>query len=174
MSISLYHATVPTFLQITGAVSGLLDRAEAFCAEKGLDPSELIEARLAPDMRPFAFQVRWVAMHGFGAIESVRNGGFVPDMTPPPSDFAGLRARLADAIRGLETVGYSELDAYIGKPVTITLRDGALTFDAEDYLLSFAQPNFFFHATTVYDILRWKGLEIGKRNFLGKLRFAED
>ena len=173
MSISLYHAVVPTFLQILNSVSGLLDKAEAHCAEKGLDPSELIEARLAEDMRPFAFQVRVVAFQSFGAIEGVRKGEFSPDLRPLARDFAGLQAEVAGAARGLEAVGYSELDAYIGKPVTLIAGDIRLDFVAEEFLLSFVQPNFYFHATTIYDILRWKGLPLGKRDFLGQVRVAK-
>lgn len=173
MSISLYHATVPTFLQILHAAAGLLDKAEAHIAGQGLDPSEWLEAKLAPDMLNFGYQVRFLSVHSFGAIESVRSGAFVRNTMPLPGNFAGLRAELAQAAKGLDAVGYGELDAYVGKPVALTMREGPRTFAAEEYLLSFAQPNFFFHATTVYDILRWKGLEIGKRDFLGAIRFAE-
>jgi hypothetical protein len=173
MSLSLYHATIPTFIQILGAVSGLLDKAEAFCVEHSLPPADLIAARLADDMRPFAFQVKCAAQHSFGAIEGVRSGTFALDISPPPSDFAGLRGCVADAIEGLEGVGYSELDAYIGKPVRFQGGLTRLDFVAEEMLLSFAQPNFHFHATTAYDILRWKGLPLGKRDFLGRMRLAE-
>jgi uncharacterized protein len=172
MHISLYHATVPTFLQILGAVAGLVDKAEAHCAEKGLDPAELIGARLAEDMHPFAYQVKSTAVHSFDAIEGVRSGKFGPDRADPPTDFAGLRARVAAAIKGLETVGYTELDAYIGKPVIFSAGDFRIEFVAEDFLLTFSQPNFHFHATTAYDILRWKGLPIGKRDYLGQMRTA--
>lgn len=170
MSISLYHATVPSFLQIIGSVQGLLDKAEAFCTEKGMDPSDLIQARLAPDMHPFAYQVKSVAVHSAGAIGGVRKGAFSPDFTDPPSDFAGLRARLTAASEELQTVGYGELDAYIGETVTFTVRDLRLEFVAEEFLLSFSQPNFYFHATTAYDILRANGVEIGKRDYMGRPR----
>ena len=170
MSISLYHATVPTCLQTLNALSALLGKAEAYCAEKGIAPAELIQARLAEDMLPFAYQVKSAAVHGFGAIEAVRSGGFGPDRSDPPTDFAGLRARIAEAVKGLEGVGYSELDAYIGKPVIFQVGEMRIDFVAEDFLLSFAQPNLHFHATTAYDILRWKGLPIGKRDYLGHLR----
>jgi len=173
MHISLYHATVPTFLQILGAMSGLLDKAEAFCTEKGLDPSDLIGARLAEDMFPFAYQIKSTAVHSFGAIEGVRSGSFGPDRSDPPSDFAGLRARVEAAVKGLETVGYSELDAYIGKPVVFAVGDFRMEFTGEDFLLSFSQPNFHFHATTAYDIMRWKGIPIGKRDYLGQLRLVD-
>lgn len=172
MHISLYHATVPTFLQILGAMSGLIDKAEAYCSEKGLDPAELIGARLAEDMHPFAWQIKSVAAHSFGAIEAVRNGQAGPDRSDLATDFPGLRARVAGAVKGLETVGYTELDAYIGKPVIFSAGDLKIEFVAEDFLFTFSQPNFHFHATTAYDILRHKGMPIGKRDYLGQLRTA--
>ena len=85
MTFSLYAATVPTYLQILHGVSSLLDKAEAFCAEKAIAPSDIIQARLADDMLPFAYQVKSTAVHSLGAIEAVRRGVFSPDMTPPPA-----------------------------------------------------------------------------------------
>src|ERR1700682_2461638 len=106
MAFSLYAATIPSYQQILGAVSGLLDAAEAFCAEKGIAPEDIIKARLAEDMLPFAYQVKSTAVHSLGAIEGVRRGVFAPDMTPPPESFAALKARIAEprgALAGFET-----------------------------------------------------------------------
>ena len=173
MHISLYHATVPTFLQVLGAMSGLINKAVAHCSEKGLDPAELIDGRLAEDMHPFAWQIKSVAAHSFGAIEAVRSGQAGPDRSNLATDFAGLRAVVASAVNGLETVGYAELDAYIGKPVIFAAGDLKIPFVAEDFLFTFSQPNFHFHATIAYGILRHKGVAIGKRDYLGKLRIAD-
>ncbi len=170
MHISLYHATVPTFLQVLGAMSGLIDKAEAYCNEKGLEPSALIDARLAEDMHPFAWQIKSVVAHSIGAIEAVRSGQAGPDRSDLATDFAGLRARVTNAVKGLETVGYSELDAYIGKPVIFSAGDLKIEFVAEDFLFTFSQPNFHFHATIAYGILRHMGVPIGKRDYLGQLR----
>ena len=104
MAFSLYAATIPSYQQILGAVSGLLDAAEAFCAEKGIAPADIIKARLAEDMLPFAYQVKSTAVHSLGAIEGVRRGVFSPDMTPPPESFAALKARIADTRPALEDV----------------------------------------------------------------------
>lgn len=172
MHISLYHATVPTFLQVLGAMSGLIQKAESWCAEKGIDPSELIGGRLAEDMHPFAWQIKSVAAHSLGAIEAVRSGQAGPDRSNLATDFAGLQAVVSRAVKGLETVGYAELDAYIGKPVVFTAGDLKIPFVAEDFLFTFSQPNFHFHATTAYGILRHKGVPIGKRDYLGTLRIA--
>jgi hypothetical protein len=170
MAFSLYAATVPSCRQILEAVSGLLHKAETFCGEKGIAPSDIIQARLAADMLPFAYQISSTAVHSLGAIEAVRRGVFAPDMTPPPEDFAGLKARISAALAGLGAIEPAEMDAFVGRDMSFAFRDRRMDFTAENFLLSFSQPNFYFHATTAYDILRWKGLPIGKRDFTGKPR----
>jgi uncharacterized protein len=170
MSFSLYAATIPSYRQILGATSGLLRTAEAFCAEKAIPPGEIIRARLAEDMHPFAYQVKSTAVHSLGAIEGVRKGVFSPDMNPPPDTFAALQDRIANALAALEAINPAEVDGFMGLPMCFAFGERKIEFAAEDFLLSFSQPNFYFHATTAYDILRWKGLPIGKRDFMGKLR----
>jgi hypothetical protein len=170
MAFSLYAATVPTYRQILGSVSGLLAKAEAFCAEKGMSPQDIIQARLAEDMLPFAYQVKSAAVHSLGAIEGVRRGVFSPDTTPPPETFVALKARMIETLADLEAIAPSELDAFVGRDMRFEVGDRQVEFTAEDFLLSFSQPNFYFHATTVYDILRWKGVPLGKRDFMGRLR----
>jgi hypothetical protein len=151
-------------------VSGLLGTAETFCNERGIAPSEIIQARLAEDMLPFAYQVKATAVHSIGAIEAVRKGVFSPDMSPFPESFAALKARIAEALAALEAIEPSEIDAFVGRDMRFEFGERRINFTAEDFLLSFSQPNFYFHATTSYAILRWKGLPIGKRNFTGQLR----
>jgi hypothetical protein len=170
MVFSLYAATVPTYRQVLGSVSGLLDKAEAFCAEKGISPQDIIQARLAEDMLPFAYQVKSAAVHSLGAIEGVRRGVFSPDTTAPPETFVALKARMAETLAALEAIAPSELDGFVGRDMRFEFGDRHVEFTAEDFLLSFSQPNFYFHATTVYDILRWKGVPLGKRDYLGRLR----
>ncbi len=170
MAFSLYAATVPSYRQILDAVSGLLHKAESFCEEKGIAPRDIIQARLAEDMQPFAYQVKSTAVHSVGAIEGVRRGVFSPDVAPPPETFAALNARIAESIAALEAIEAAEVDAFVGRDMRFVFGDRHLDFTAENFLLSFSQPNFYFHASTTYDILRWKGVPIGKRDFLGKTR----
>jgi hypothetical protein len=170
MAFSLYAATVPSYQQILTAVSGLLGKAEAFCTEKGIAPQDLIQARLAEDMLPFAYQVKSTAVHSLGAIEGVRRGVFAPDTTPPPENFTALKARIAATLAALEAIEAAEVDAFVGREMRFAFGDRHRDFTAENFLLSFSQPNFYFHATTCYDILRWKGVPLGKRDFMGKLR----
>jgi hypothetical protein len=169
-TFSLYAAIVPSYRQILGAVSGLLGAAEAFCAEKGIAPHHIIQARLAEDMQPFAYQVKSTAVHSLGAIEGVRRGVFYPDTTPPPETFAALNTRIAETLGALEAIEAAEVNAFIGRDMRFAFGERHVDYTAEDFLLSFSQPNFYFHAATTYDILRWKGVPIGKRDFMGRTR----
>src|ERR1700693_577036 len=170
MAFSLYAATVPSYRQILGAVSGLLGTAEAFSTEKGIAPDDIIQARLADDMQPFAYQVKSTAVHSLGAIEGVRRGVFSPDTTLPPETFAALTARIVEPLAALEAVEAAEVDSFVGRDMRFAFGERHVDFTAENFLLSFSQPHFYFHAATTYDILRWKGVRIGKRDFTGRLR----
>jgi uncharacterized protein len=170
MAFSLYDATIPAYRQTLGAVAGLLTTAEAYCTEKRTPPEDIIDARLAGDMLPFAYQVKSTAVHSLGSIEGVRRGVFSPDTTPPPQTFAALRARIADTLQALESIQPAEVETFTGRDMRFEFREHRLEFTAENFLLSFSLPNFYFHATTAYDILRWKGAHIGKRDFIGRLR----
>lgn len=170
MPLSLYDVVVPTFQQILGAVAGLLDKAEAHCAANNLAESDLLEARLAPDMFTFSYQVKSTAVHSIGAIEALAKGVFSPDLTPPPASLAALKERIAGARTALDALTPGDLEAYEGRDMAFAFRDFRMSFTAENFLLSFSLPNFYFHAATVYDILRQQGLAIGKRDFMGQMR----
>lgn len=170
MTLSLYAATVPTFLQILPAISTLCDKGAAWCAEHGVPESELLQARLAEDMWPLAMQLRAVALHSAIAVEGVQQGETSPDFSEPPTDFATLKALIDRGIASLQAVSPETIDALVGKDTCFRLGERRMDFLVEDYLLTFALPNFFFHATTAYAILRSRGLAIGKRDFLGGLR----
>ena len=170
MPISLYDAVVPSNLQILAAVDALLDKAEAFCAAQGRPPSDLIGARLAPDMLPFGYQVKSCAGHSIGAIEGVKAGSFSPDASPWPTDFAGLHQVLQAAAASLKGLDRDAFETLAEAPTQFVLGETKLPFTGANFLLSFSQPNFYFHATTAYAILRAQGVKLGKRNFLGMLR----
>lgn len=166
MPISLHAAIIPTWLQILGAGKGWLDKAAA----SGVAEADLLEARLIDDMLPFKYQVKSMATHSQGAIEGVRKGSFSPDMSEPPASLAGLHARLDDAIACLQGVAEAEMEGFIGNDMFFVFGERRLPFTAEDFLLTFSQPNFFFHSSTAYGILRAKGVEVGKRDFMGQMR----
>jgi uncharacterized protein len=168
MAFSLYDATVPAWLQMLGSVSG---KAEAHCAQHGLAPAELIEARLADDMLPLGYQVKSTVVHSAGAIRSLGQGVFSPDRQPWPDSFAGLRELVAAAREELAALDPATVEAFVGRDMRFEIGSRyRLDFTAEHFLMSFSLPNFYFHATTAYDILRARGLAIGKVDFLGQMR----
>jgi len=170
MTFSLYDATIPVFLQVLGSVSGLLDKAEAWTAEKQVSELEIIDFRLVPDMLPFSYQVKSVVIHSVGAIQSVPSGQFSPDRSEPPQSFQGLKERVAQAIDSLEALTPEEVNAFVGSDMAFLLGEFRMEFTSADaFLMGFSMPNIMFHASTAYNLLRLKGLEIGKRDFLGAM-----
>lgn len=173
MALSLYEASVPGYLQILNAVGGYLDKGLKHLRENGIDPESIVESRVYPDMLPFRFQIQSVAHHSLGAVESMMSGVFRPPTDLPAHDYAGLQALVASARDALAKVSPDTLNAREGAEVIFELRGNKLPFTAEHFLLSFSLPNFHFHAATAYDILRSKGVPLGKRDFLGALRMKK-
>jgi uncharacterized protein len=173
MAISLYDASVACFLQTLGGVDGFLSRGLAHCNERNIDPNEIVETRLFSDMLPFRYQILAVAGHSIGAMQGVKQGLFSPATEMPPLDYAGLQKVITDAIEALQQLAPADVNALEGKDVLFQVRDIKLPFKAEGFLLSFSLPNFHFHATTAYDILRMKGVQIGKRDYMGKMRIVK-
>lgn len=173
MSMSLYDVTVPSFLQTLGAIEGLLDKAETHCADKGVSPSACIGARLFDDMLPLSFQIGQTVVHSVGALDAVQVGVFSPAMASPPDTFAGLKESVVGALGRLRRWAPADINAFEGRDMRFEFRDRVLPFTAENFLLSFSIPNFYFHAATAYDILRHNGVVIGKRDFMGQLRLKQ-
>ncbi|MBL8551191.1 MAG: DUF1993 domain-containing protein [Hyphomonadaceae bacterium] len=166
--ISLYDAVVPTWRQILGGAKQFLQRGADHCADNNIDPADLVQARLFPDMFPLNLQVVLVHAHSIGAVEACRTGSFSPPRnTPPPADYAGCQKMIADALAGVEALQPDDVNALAGRDVQFVAGELKLPFITEGYLFSFAMPNFYFHATTAYDILRMKGVPLGKRDFMG-------
>ncbi len=121
-------------------------------------------------MLPLRFQIVSVTHHSRGAMEAAKNGVFVPPTGKPDLDYAALQALVTEARNELAALTPEAVNALDGRDVTFKLGERALPFTAEGFLMSFSLPNFFFHATTAYDILRHKGVPIGKRDFMGRLK----
>ena len=170
MAISLYDLSVPTFLQTVRAAGGFLDRAAAHFAENGIDPDEAVNARLYDDMAPFHFQIEAAWHHSVWGVEALRTGAFTPPGLVGPVPFAELRGMMAKAEAALEAVAREEIDACAGKALDLQIGPRMLAFTAETFILSFSLPNFHFHVVTAYDILRSRGVPIGKRDYEGRLR----
>lgn len=170
MSISLYDVSVATYLQVLTGVAGFLEKGRTHCEEKGIELSEIVETRLYPDMLPFRFQVVSVVHHSLGAIQGMEAGAFSPSGGPPSADYGTLLEMVAAARRDLEAMTRDNIDAMQGKDMFFVMGERKVPFTAENFVLSFSLPNLYFHATTAYDILRQKGVPIGKRDFTGPLR----
>src|SRR5258706_10829142 len=121
-------------------------------------------------MGPLPYRVKSTGVHSLGWIEGVAKGVFSPDTTPPPENFAALKARIAETLAALEAIDPAEVDGFVGRDMRFAVGDRRIDYAAEEFLLSFSQPNFYFHATTAYDLLRWKGVPLGKREFIGRTR----
>lgn len=170
MTFTLYEALIPNFQQTLGAVAGLLDKAEAFVADQSFAPEDIIGAKLIGDMLPFAYQVKSTVEHSVGAIAATRKGVFSPSLTPPPATFEELRTLVAGAQATLAAIDPAEINGFIGRDMRFEFGSSGMDFTAENFLLSFSMPNFYFHATTAYGILRMRGVKIGKRDFMGMPR----
>jgi hypothetical protein len=170
MATSLYELSVPTFLQTASAVAGFLERAARHCAEAAVDADDLVHARLFEDMAPFHFQIECVAHHSVWGLEAVKTGVFAPPALVGPVPFAELQAMIARAQAALQAFTPEAVDAWAGKDLDLQIGPRRLAFTAETFILSFALPNFHFHAVTAYNILRARGVPLGKRDYEGRLR----
>jgi hypothetical protein len=170
MTTSLYDMSVPSYLQVLGGMATVMKKGADHYKEQGIDLGDLVESRLQPDMLPFSFQINSVKHHSLGAIEGLQRGEF----NPPPSlgelDYAGLQGLVNDAISGLEALDREAVDSLAGKDMYFRMGDFEIPFTAENFVMSFSLPNFYFHATTAYDLLRMAGVQIGKMDYLGQMR----
>ncbi len=166
MTVSIYTVTVPVFTKLLTNLSGCLDRAVAYAAERRFSPDVLVSARLAPDMHPLSFQVQSATDHAKFSLGRV-TGKPMPAWTDNEKTVDELKARIRTALDYI--AGFSEADFADAEARLVTVRiDGAeTTLTAAQYLQQRSLPNFYFHVTTAYDILRHNGVPIGKRDFLG-------
>lgn len=167
MPFSMYAASVPAFVQALSALSAILDKAAAHCAAKKIDPAALTTARLYPDMFMFTKQVQLAcdfAKNGVGRLI-----GEPPKFPDEEKTFDELKARIVKTLDYVKSVKPGEVDAGADKDVTFPIGpQQTMTLPGAQFLVHVALPNFYFHATTAYDILRHNGVEIGKRDFLGR------
>lgn len=165
MAISMYRASVPVLLQMLGSLSGVLDKAAAFAAAKKVDPSVLLNARLAPDMFPLTRQVQ-IASDFAKGVPARLAGQEPPKYADDEASFDQLKARIAKTIAYIKEFKPAQIDGSEERDVNITLGGQPRSFKGENYLIAHALPNFFFHITTAYAILRHNGVEIGKTDYM--------
>lgn len=170
MAIALYDASVATSIQIVGAFVGVLQKGLDHLGEAAAD--ELLAYRLKDDMLPFAFQLNSLRHHSLGSVQGMRAGLFQPPPSLPRMGYVEFQAFIAETLEQLKAVDAQEINALEGKPMLFKMGDFEIPFVCENFALSFSIPNLMFHATTVYDILRIKGVELSKTDFLGDMRMG--
>ena len=167
MPVSMSSVAVPTFEQTLGALSKILDKAAAHCTAKKIDPAVILGMRLSPDMLTFTKQVQIACDFAKNCVG--RLTGEPPKYSDDEKSFDELKARIAKTLDYVRTFKAADLDATAEKDVTFPIGpQQTLTLKGTQFLVHFVLPNFYFHATTAYDILRHAGVEIGKRDFLGR------
>lgn len=166
MSLSIYQASIPVFIRMLGNLSAILSKAAAHAEAKSIDPSVLINARLAPDMFALARQVQ-IASDSAKGCGARLAGVEVPSFPDDETTFEQLQARIAKTIEFLKGLKEEQFAGAENRTIELKLRNREVSFKGSDFLLGFANPNFYFHITTAYDILRHNGVEVGKMDFLG-------
>ncbi|MEY4377288.1 MAG: hypothetical protein RJB26_1838 [Pseudomonadota bacterium] len=167
MTINLHQASVPVFVQQLNSMKAVLAKAEAYAAARKIQPEVLVNARLFPDMLPLVKQVQIASDFAKGCTARLA-GREVPKWEDTEKTFAELQARLDKAIEFVKSVPAEEIIGQEAREVSLPVGGQTMTFQGLPYLTGFVLPNFFFHATTAYAILRHNGVEIGKRDFIGQ------
>uniref|UniRef100_UPI0035CA00F7 DUF1993 domain-containing protein n=1 Tax=uncultured Sphingomonas sp. TaxID=158754 RepID=UPI0035CA00F7 len=166
MSTSLYDLTIPVFIRNLETLDKILAKGEHFAAEKGFDPADLLGARLYEDMGPLISQVQRVSDSAKGT--AVRLGGVENVvMADEETSFADLHARIAKTIAFLQAVPRDAIDGKEEVAVTLKTPQRSFDFTGLSFVQSFVLPNFYFHMTTAYGLLRMKGVPLGKMDYLG-------
>ena len=166
MTLSMYQASVPVFIQGLTGLGGVIDKAAAHAAERKIDPAALLQARLYPDMFPFARQVQIATDFAKGGAARLAGVEF-PAYEDSETSFEELKARVDKTIAFLRTLDAAQIDGSEERDISLVRRGETSIVKGQAYLLEQAMPNFYFHITTAYAIQRHNGVEVGKRNFMG-------
>ena len=166
MTMSMYAASVPVLKKQLGAILAWLDKAEAHAAARKFPTENYLQLRLAPDMLPFVNQIRIASDQAKGGVARLA-GQEPPKYEDNEASFADLRERVKKTIDYVQSFAPAQIDGSEGRPISVPRRVGdPLQFDGESFLKHFALPNFFFHVTTTYALLRHAGVELGKADYL--------
>jgi hypothetical protein len=166
MTISMYKVSVPIFVQLLTALLAVLDKAAAHAEAKQLDPVFLLNMRLYPDMYPLVRQVQQATNHAMRACSALA-GAEPLNLPNTEASFPELKARLSKTIDYVKGFKPAQIDGTEDKDIMLKLGTNERKFSGQGLLLNHILPNFYFHCTTAYDILRHCGIELGKRDFMG-------
>jgi hypothetical protein len=166
MALSMYEVSIPAFIRALTNLSAILEKGAAHAQAQGMDPADLIQTRLIADMDTLATQVQRASDAAKGCAARLA-GIDVPSFADTEATFPELQERIAKTVDFLKSVRPEQFEGSEARSIELKLKQGAIAFDGKSYLLGFALPNFYFHITTAYDILRHKGVQIGKMDYLG-------
>ena len=166
MPVSMYTVSIPVFIQHLNGLNTILDKAAAWAAARKINEADLLNMRLSPDMYNLARQVRAATDHAANAAGRLA-GKELLKFANDETTIAQLKDRIAKTIDYLKSVKAVEIDGTEGKEISITFSSGTRQFTGQSLLLGNSLPNFWFHTTTAYDIVRQCGVEVGKRDFMG-------
>lgn len=164
----MYELSAPVFVRMLTNLDAILDKAAAFAVARKIDPLVLVNARLFPDMYPLTPQIQIAGDHAKGAVARL-TGNEAPKYDDNETTLDELKARIAKTVAFVKTFRPEQFDGAETRTITLKIRGEERSFDGMTYLGRIALPNFFFHVTTAYAILRHNGVEIGKRDFIGPL-----
>ncbi len=167
MSVSMYQASIPVFIRMLGNLSAILDKGVASAEARKIDPAVLASARLAPDMHPLTRQIQIATDSVKGAAARLAQIE-VPSFPDTETTFPELQERVTKTVAFLKTITEAQVDGSEDRTINLKAGPTELSFSGRDFLFGFALPNFYFHLTTAYAILRHNGVDVGKMDFLGR------
>ncbi|MEN6543519.1 DUF1993 domain-containing protein [Parvibaculum sp.] len=168
MTLNMHQASIPLMLQMFGSISAVLDKAAAYCEERKIDPAVLLGYRLAPDMIPLSGQIQIMTDQAKGCAARLA-GIDIPSYADTEKTFDELKARIAKTVAFVKSVTPEQINGAEDREVVLKIGGNELKLKGSQYFFHFFLPNFYFHATTAYDILRHAGVQIGKRDFIGQI-----
>ena len=168
MTVSMYQISAPVFIHTLGNLKKILKKAERHAAARKIDPAVFLNARLAPDMHPLTRQIQ-IASDTVKGCAARLSGRAVPSFKDNEKSFADLYRRIDRTIAFVRKVKAQEIDGTETKQIELKFPQGSIKFKGKAYLLNFVLPNLYFHVTTAYAILRHNGVNVGKRDFIGKV-----
>ena len=169
MQLSFYDASVLCYQQVLDSTANILKKGEAHAASNNQSLDDIVQYRMHETMQPFSFQVISVWHHSYGAIKGMRDGVFAPPPKKPDIDYAGLCALIDEARDFMKEETIDSMEALSGQKMHFKMGDMEIPFITDKFLATFSKPNFYFHATTTYAILRAMGTPLGKMDYLGNM-----
>ena len=175
MTTELYDLTVASYTQVLEGTVSVLEKGRDHCKSEGIDLVDVLDSVLFPNMQNFYFQVMSLNHHSTQTIEALSSGEFGPPMhafnhQSTDEDYEMLISKTKESVAFMQAQNADNINALAGKSIVFKLGANEMPFSTENFVLSFSLPNFYFHATTAYDLLRMKGVKIGKMDFLGTMR----